>query len=216
MKYQKIKKRNRIIIISLLIILLCSLIVGYNFYNNKKISIIEENSIEEFFNDNGKEEIEKYNYSIDEKNNNIEIKNNKYSKVMDYIAILEIPKIKLKRGLFDKNSPQNNVDKNIYIIKETTFPDEQGNSHIILASHSGNSFNSYFKKINKLNINDEVYFYYKNIKYIYKIIDRYEIEKKGSMSFKMTNNANLTLITCIGRTNRQLVLVANLIDKEEY
>ena len=35
-------------------------------------------------------------------------------KEINYVAILEIPKINLKKGLVDKNSKDNNVDKNIY------------------------------------------------------------------------------------------------------
>ena len=135
---------------------------------------------------------------------------------IDYIAVLEIPKIKLKRGIVDKNSSYNNVNRNIYTLKETTMPDEEDNSHIMLASHSGNSYISYFKNLNKLNLNDEVYFFYKNNKYVYKVIKKYEVEKTGTVKLSKKNSSDITLITCVSGTNNQIVLVANLESIENY
>ena len=40
----------------------------------------------------------------------------------NYIGILEIPKINLKRGFLDLNSKYNNVNYNITVIKGSTFP----------------------------------------------------------------------------------------------
>ena len=137
-------------------------------------------------------------------------------KTINYIGILEIPKINLKKGLVDKNSKENNVDKTIMTLKETTLPNQSNISHIILASHSGNCSVCYFKNLHKLNINDDIYFYYKGIKYIYKVSDKYEINKTGKMEYKYTNNSNIVLITCIRGTNKQIVYVADLINNEKY
>ena len=134
----------------------------------------------------------------------------------NYIGVLEIPKIKLKRGLVDKNSSSNNVNKNIYTVKETTFPDERINSHIILAAHSGNSYVSFFKNLTKLSMKDKVYFYYKGMKYSYEISDRYEIKKTGKAELKLTNASDITLISCISGTDKQVVYVATLIEKNNY
>ena len=136
-----------------------------------------------------------------------------YSK---YLGVLEIPKINLKKGIVDKTSASNNVNKNIYTLKETTLPDEQINSHIILAGHSGNSYVSFFRNLKKLDMKDKVYFYYKGVKYIYEVSNKYEIEKTGTTELKQTNISDITLITCISGTNKQVVYVATLIDQENY
>ena len=132
------------------------------------------------------------------------------------MAVLEIPKINLKRGIYDKSNINNNVDKNIFILNESILPSEEVNSHILLASHSGNSYISYFRNLYKLNINDKVYFYYQGIKYIYEISDKYEIEKTGTIKLSFDNHDDITLITCINNTNKQLIYRGILIEKIEY
>ena len=102
------------------------------------------------------------------------------------------------------------------MIKKTTLPDEQINSHIILAAHSGNSYVSFFRNLKKLDMKDKVYFYYKGVKYIYEVSNKYEIEKTGTTELKQTNISDITLITCISGTNKQVVYVATLIDQENY
>lgn len=134
----------------------------------------------------------------------------------DYTAVLEIPKIKLKRGIYSKEDKRNNVNKNIYLIDKTTLPDENNVSHIILAAHSGNSYISYFKNLHKLQIDDNVYFYFNGTKYIYKIIDKYEVEKTGDINLILTSESDITLITCKYNSNKQIVYVGSLIDKDIY
>ncbi len=136
--------------------------------------------------------------------------------IINYVAVLEIPKINLKRGLVDKTSEYNDVDINIYTLEESTFPNEQANSHVILASHSGSGYYSFFNKLNQLSISDEVYLYYNGVKYIYGIINIYEVEKTGTINLKITEKSDITLITCISGTNKQVVYVGKLIREEDY
>ena len=180
----------------------------YNQYNNEKQDSINDGLIEDYF--KVEDEI------IETPQKEIEEEKPVPKEKIDYIAVLEIPKIKLKRGIVDKNSSYNNVNRNIYTLKETTMPDEEDNSHIMLASHSGNSYISYFKNLNKLNLNDEVYFFYKNNKYVYKVIKKYEVEKTGTVKLSKKNSSDITLITCVSGTNNQIVLVANLESIENY
>lgn len=126
-----------------------------------------------------------------------------------YIAVLEIPKIKLKKGLYDIENKMNTVEKGIYISPVSTFPNNK-ESHLILASHSGNSSISYFKNLNKLQQNDEVILYYLNKKYIYKVTKQEEIKKTGTYSYKEEKENTLILITCIKNSNRQLVIHTTL------
>lgn len=213
MEYSKRKIRknrhlfNFIIVTGVFLVLISSLFFAYKFYKNKVNENITNKKVESFF-----ETKDNVLINRDETTKQSVIKET----TNDYIGILEIPRINLKRGLVDKTSSYNNVDKNIYQLKETILPDEQTNSHIILAAHSGNSSVSFFKNLKKLEINDKVNFYYKGIKYIYEVFDKYEIEKIGTLKINQTDISDITLITCVNGTNRQLIYVAKLINKENY
>ena len=195
------------IIIGVSLLTLGFIFYGYNYYQKKTNDKIEEKSIEKYFEIEEETSIvgeSKEEHPIIKKDDEI------------YIGVLEIPKINLKKGLVDKTSPKNNVNKNIYLLKETILPDEQAISHILLAAHSGNSYVSFFKNLRKLEITDKVYFYYKGMKYIYEIFDKYEIEKTGVAKLNQTNMSDITLITCISGTNKQIIYIAKLIDEEKY
>lgn len=204
----KNKRYSILIMIGVFFIFLGLSYLIYNQYNNEKQDSINDGLIEDYF--KVEDEI------IETPQKEIEEEKPVPKEKIDYIAVLEIPKIKLKRGIVDKNSSYNNVNRNIYTLKETTMPDEEDNSHIMLASHSGNSYISYFKNLNKLNLNDEVYFFYKNNKYVYKVIKKYEVEKTGTVKLSKKNSSDITLITCVSGTNNQIVLVANLESIENY
>lgn len=204
----KNKRYSILIMIGIFFIFLGSSYLIYNQYDNEKQDSINDGLIEDYF--KVEDEI------IETPQKELEEEKPVSKEKIDYIAVLEIPKIKLKRGIVNKNSFYNNVNRNIYTLKETTMPDEEDNSHIMLASHSGNSYISYFKNLNKLNLNDEVYFFYKNNKYVYKVIKKYEVEKTGTVKLSKKNSSDITLITCVSGTNNQIVLVANLESIENY
>ena len=212
MEYIKLKraKRNKkfivLIIIGVLLILISLLvfIIRYRYYENKSAN--DRKQVDEFLSQPVLNNIETNEVTSDEVNSDTNIN--------DYIAVLEISAINLRRGLYEKNDPNNNVNRNIYILKDTVLPDESDVSHIILASHSGNSYISYFKNLYKLDINDEVYFYYKNTKYVYSIYKIYEVDKTGNVELKITNNSDITLITCKGNLNKQIVVIGTLKSKE--
>lgn len=133
----------------------------------------------------------------------------------NHIAILEIEKINLRQYLYDINSQGNNVNKNVEIIKGSNLPDVlYGN--LILAGHSGSGKVAFFNRLNELEVNDIINVYYKNIKYQYQIYNIYEIEKTGKAEIKRYKDENtLTLITCKVNTNKQIIIVSTLINKEE-
>ena len=214
MEYIKLKraKRNKkfivLIIIGVLLILISLLvfIIRYRYYENKSAN--DRKQVDEFLSQPVLNNIETNEVISDEVNSDTNIN--------DYIAVLEIPAINLTRGLVDKSSPNNDVNKNIYMLKDTVLPDEDTISHIILASHSGNSYVSYFKNLHKLDINDEIYFYYKNNKYIYSIYKIDEVDKTGNIELKKTYSSDITLITCKGNLKRQIVIYATLKSKGAY
>lgn len=143
-----------------------------------------------------------YNEDVGYINNNI----NKE----EYLGILEIKKIKLRKGFYKLNSNLNNVDKNIMIVSSSNMPDvNKGN--LILASHSGNSSVSYFRYLDKLDMEDIASIYYLGKKYDYKLINYYDVDKNGSVQIIKNNDINtLTLITCKKNTDKQTVFIFEL------
>lgn len=132
-----------------------------------------------------------------------------------YIGYLEIPKIGLYRGFVDMDSVANNVQINLQIIKPSNYPDvDKGN--FILAAHSGNGYNAYFKDLYKLSNDDYAYVYYNNKKYIYKITNIYTQAKVGRLSvYRKKDTTSLTLITCTkDDESTQTVYVLDLVSVE--
>ena len=197
MKKQRKNKNNgksRFIVIGSLFILFGVSIIGYHIYSNYKLDKIADDNIEQFV-EVEKKEVSKTNY--------------------DYIAVIEIPKINVKRGL-SQDKYYNNVNRNIEILKGSTMPDvSQGN--FMVAGHSGTARTSYFRNLDKLVIGDLTYIYYNGIKYTYKVNNIYDIEKTGKATIRRDlNKTTLTMITCRHNTNKQIVVISELVNKETY
>lgn len=143
------------------------------------------------------------NYHENNKENNIEKKN-------DYVAVLEIPKIKFKRGLYAIDDPRNVLSKNIVFLDKSDMPDKK-NSRVIILGHSGDVSSAYFKNLYKLKKGNTIKMDYKNKIYEYKVTDIYEVIKSGRIALESNKDKKtLTLITCKGN-NKQLVIVSTLI-----
>lgn len=133
-----------------------------------------------------------------------------------YIGYLEIPKINFNRGFYSKNSEFNNVELNIQVLNDSSYPDTK-NSNLIIVGHSGDAYNSYFTDLKYLSIEDELIITYKNHKYHYLIKDIYDVEKTGTVNIKRNQYKNtLTLITCTSGNLKysQTVYIAYLSTKE--
>ena len=198
-------KRNKswLIIIGSFLILSGIGLIGYDYYSNKVIDNQEDLAIEEFYQE---EEIEE---SVDEIKE--EPKEEKKEEKINYIAVLKIPKIKLVRGLVNRNSYQNNIKYNVQILKDSSMPDED-KGNVILAAHSGNARISYFKNLDKLIIGDDISIEYNSVIYNYKVVDIYLIDKTGTAEIiRDKNKSTLTLITCKHNTNKQIIVIAELI-----
>lgn len=135
----------------------------------------------------------------------------------NYIGILEIPKIELKKGFYDINSRLNKVSRNVSVLKPSDYPDvDKGN--LVLAAHSGNGYVSFFKNLYKLVVGDYAYVYYNNVKYTYKINYIYNQEKTGTINvYRPYNQTTLMLVTCTKNDeSSQTVYVLVLENKEPY
>jgi len=201
---KKIKFKNSTILFIGLLLILMGVSIGFvEYFNQRKSDIYSDMNIllyESETPDNIKTDtviennLQDSNVQNQEDNNttNEPIKETKY----DYIGMLEIPKINLKRGFLDLNSKYNKVNYNITVIKGSTFPNEQ-NNNLILAAHSGICDVCFFDKLFNLSKGDKAYVNYKNKKYSYTLVNTYEVQKDGSIPIYRDYDKNvLTLITC--------------------
>lgn len=219
LKRKKKIKKSSLGLFGLIIICIGIIIISYDFVLSKKERAFNEMNIKLFENEMptvvNNEDIKEEEIV---ENNTIEQPVEQPKKInYNYIAVLEIPKIGLKQGFLDINSRYNNVDYNITVIQSSTMPDEE-NGNLILASHSGNSYISYFRNLYKLEIGDQASIYYNNVKYTYNIVNIYNVEKNGKVAIYRNSDATcLTLITCTKNSEtEQTVYILELIDKKDY
>lgn len=191
------KKRQVSLIIFLLSLsLLCSYYIYYYFLDKRNTELIED-----------------YYIKVDSNSTFEPVVNKIETKKEEYFGILSIPKIKLKTGFYNKNSKNNNVNKNVMLLKDSIMPNENG-SIIYLAAHSGTGYLAYFKNINKLTNEDIINVSINNKDYQYSVFDIYEVVRNGSIIVKRNiNEKYLVLTTCSNNKNMQLVIIAKMINK---
>lgn len=200
-------KRNKIITLISLIFIILGIIFFYLEYreeNNDKFFLDIEVPIEDY-------------EDKEEENNDIKEEDKINNKVdLNYIGILEIPKINLKRGFLPLESKYNSIKYNVQVIEGSTFPDQE-NNNLVLAAHSGNCHICYFDDLYKLELKDTANIYYKNIKYTYEIVNIYEVEKTGTVEVYIKEKGNyLTLITCTKNSStKQTVYILELKSKSK-
>ncbi len=203
----KRKNKKSLIILGSFLVLAGLTIFGYKYYEYVSELESEDIAIEEFYKEESElaeEESDISQQAIDESS---KVESPKY----DYIAMLTIPKINLQKGLVDKNSKYNNIRYNVMIHELSNMPDEE-KGNVILIAHSGSASYSFFRNLYKLKLSDLITIDYKGKTYKYKIVDIYDIEKTGKASIKRNHNKSVvTLITCRHNTNKQIVVIAELI-----
>ncbi len=206
----KKRKENKIIILIGLILIASSIMfLLFDIYKNTKKEVQEVKMVENFFEDIPQEEVKEEVKEEESKTSS--------SPSYNYIAVLEIPSINLKRGIVDYNSKYNNVRYNIQIIEHSQMPDVE-NSNLILAGHNGTSGVSFFKNLYKLKEDSLIYLYYDGYKYIYKLNNYYDTDKDGKIEIVRNRYKNaITLITCKkGTKDKQAVFIGYLVDKVEF
>lgn len=168
---------------------------------NLALSEINTRNIE---NDEEKPIVEEPTEEVKEDNNNYIYE--------EYLGVLDIPKINFYKGFYSKTSSLNNVQFNLFVLKESDYPDVV-NGNLIIAGHSGNYNNSYFNDLYKLSIDDTVTVHYQGKDYIYKITKIYNEKKTGTVRIlRNRNKTSLTLITCTNGDNyHQTIYIAELI-----
>ena len=204
-KNKKSKRKSWLIVIGSLIILLGIFDVSLMFIKPAVKQEQEENALKDFY--IKEEQIDKNDKTTSEEVKEVSKPKVKY----DYIAVLKIPKINLEKGLVAKDSKYNNINYGVEILKESDSPDVI-NGNVILAAHSGTANISYFRNLDKINVGDEASIIYNGKTYNYKFVKIYDIEKTGKAVIKRDNNTStLTLVTCRHNTNKQIILIAELL-----
>ena len=199
------------------IILFIILVIGITIYvivNNYLPSINEDILIDEYIEETS---IDKTTTTSKTTKKRIINTTKKTTSKSEYLMILEIPKISLKKGIYYKDNKNNNVDHNIAILPSSSMPDEDKGS-VILASHNGNTRVSYFKYLENLSNNDFVYLYYKGKKYQYSIYKSEIVDKVGTIKIKKDSSiSNIVLISCKnGTKDKQIVYLGKLISIKDY
>ncbi len=223
--HNDLKKRSQYISLGFLFVILAVFIGTLDYWSTKKINVWDSMNTKLFFIDHPEEEKvltestkTEQVVPLDKENTPKQVSKKQTETTPDYyVGMLEIPKINLKQGFAAFGSPQNRIDKNVTILPTSVYPDvELGN--FILAGHSGQGSIAFFNNLYQLSHGDTANVYYKNIKYIYQIVDIYQQDKTGMISiYRDYNKSTLTLITCTNHTkDKQTVYIANLIKKEAY
>ena len=221
-KFKEFKKKitlKHIYNFGVILLVLGILIFSSDYLYMKILKIFDDMNYKIFLNtdNNGSGESGVDTDNIDSSQINTNENSNRKAGIYDYIAMLEIPKINLKRGLVAKDSSANRVSVNVQTLKESNYPDvEKGN--LILEAHSGNGYNAYFRDLYRLEKKDTVNVYYNDVKYTYEIADIYLQDKIGRLViYRDKSKTTLTLITCT-RNNRtkQSVYIAELVSYVEY
>ena len=219
MKSRKRKqpRTSTVLLFALIIFLLGIYLISYNYLVGKKEKIYSSMNLLLFEDEKPKDLNVEGESSVDESIIPEDEETNVSEKVSyNYVGTIEISKIKLKRGFLDISSPYNNVDRNVTVIQQSSFPNvEHGN--LILAAHSGNCSICYFDKLYKLSIGDKALVYYKNYRYSYKLVDIYNVPKTGEVEIKRDPGKTvLTLITCTHNSDtEQTVYIFELVKKEK-
>ena len=109
-------------------------------------------------------------------------------------SILIIEKINLNKCM-----NYNDVDKDIAVLYD--------DKTIVLAGHSGNATNAYFRYLYKLEIGDEVVFYHNSVKNNYRVKNIKTKLKKDKLVFDNIDD-QLIMITCsYTNKNEQIVYI---------
>lgn len=187
----------KIIKIGYLLLIIGTILTVKNTITERKELIIENNKVESTL----QKEVGYYRKNIED----------------TYDGVLLIPQINLKKGIYEKDDTRNNIEENVTIHHSSNYPNEK-NSNLILIAHSGTGKKAFFNRINELNNDSLIEFYYQRVKYVYKISNYYTIEKNGYAKIKRDNTKKtVTLITCSkDDKTKQLVYIGYLIDEIKY
>lgn len=187
------------------IILVGGFFLSYNYVMTKKVMVYDY--MNNVFNSEG-------SVVSTEKEENLiteEVDKNKYYDPNQYVGYLELPKINFSKGFYPKESQYNDVDKNLLLVKEASYPNaKKGN--LIIAGHSGDAWNSFFNDLYKLSVGDKAIVKFQGKTYTYKFVNIYKAPKVGTISiYRNSKKTSLTLVTCTNNDSKtQTIYIGEL------
>lgn len=143
----------------------------------------------------------------------VSITSNSLNRIEDKVLMnLSINKINVNNKIYEKDSALNHIDKNVFILKESDYPDKN-KGIVLLGAHSGTGEIAYFKNLNRISESDIIEIDYNKKKYRYRVINKYLDEKKDGISVNYNVKKNrLVLYTCNPKDkSNYLVIVSELI-----
>ena len=194
------------LIISIIMIFIGTSILIYNIYQDNKYKNDDEELLQDFF-DNYDDS------SIVNEEPQEETTNYQEPDYSSYLAVIEIPSISLKTGIVMSNADYTTMNRNVSIYPSADMPNVE-NGNFILFAHNGSSRVSYFRNISKLKNGNDIYIYYNNQQYTYKVIKQYDVAMTDSTPLnKMKDSTIITLITCKSVNNKyRTVIVGELVE----
>ncbi len=117
---------------------------------------------------------------------------------------------------YDSKTYQFALTKGVAQAKGTAMPSSEAGNMFLFSHSSANileagRYNSIFYLLSKLEKNDEVYVYYKNVKYKYLVFDKKIVDAKDVSYLNPKSDVKtLTLMTCwpAGTTYKRLLVIA--------
>lgn len=205
-----------IAVVGTLILMISGIALFYNYIQEKKIiafDYMSERINPIFVEQSTEEEIPDIKAEVVEEtitNDTISSLSNDY----EYLGYLEIPKISLRKGFLDKTSSDNDVDRNIFVVSVSDYPDVE-NGNFIIAAHSGTGYKAFFKNLYQLKIGDDSYVTYQGVRYHYQITKIYQQKKTGKIAiYRNYDKTTMTLVTCTKDDDfHQTVYILELIEK---
>ena len=208
-KHEKRISPSVVAFIGTTIILIGGFFLSYNYVMTKKVMVYDYmNNVFNSTGENSSPDIEEH--IITEKAD----KNAKYDEEQ-YVGYLEIPKINFSKGFYPKESKYNDVDKNLLLVKEASYPNvERGN--LIIAGHSGDAWNSFFNDLYKLSVGDKAIVKFQGKTYTYKFVNIYKAPKVGTISiYRNSRKTTMTLVTCTNFDNKTQTIYIGELEKVE-
>lgn len=137
--------------------------------------------------------------------------NDTYEEKYRYKAILSIPSIGLERGILDIDNEYNSAKYNIEVV-------DNNMDRIVLASHNGDYYNSFFGKLKDLELGENIDYYFDNKIYRYIYSESYNIKKTGEADIYTNKDKKaIVLITCMDENDdAQVVRIGYLKEVLPY
>lgn len=207
-----IKRKNAI---SNIILAIGAVLLVYSIYVYMDLKFFQEKEIEEY-NVSVEEEVpivdlnEKLSSEKDSKGNNGEKSSSIDRKsIEDLKMIIEIPKIKLNAAVVN-GTTSNYLKKGPGLYEISPLPTDK-DANVLIAGHR-TTYGAWFKKVDKLDIDDDIFLKFERKNYNYKVEKVFIIEKNDWSVTEHTGYNSLTLTSCHppGSSRQRIVVRARL------